>query len=147
MKLSLLIPGLAVAALFVTGCNYDPSPIAAEAPGGTRGIAGPVPASGPWTLFHVTEYDMWGAPVQTEKVITLQLKANERVGFQYVLPPDQNWEPDAHSDVIAYAGSWHKDLGPIQTLNDHYYWANPEEWNGYWSQRPTRVLAKRATLY
>ena len=147
MKLTLFIPALALAALFTTGCSYDPSPIAAEAPGGTHGMAGPVPTSGSYTLYHVTEFDVWGAPVQTEKVKTITLKANERVGFEYVMPPENKWDAEAHSDVMAYAGSWSKNLGPIQTLNDHYYWANPDDWSGYWSTRPERVLMKKATLY
>ena len=75
-------------------------------------------------------------------------KEHDSLGFQYdcALLPKQ-YDADATSDVIAFARSWKLNLGPIKTLNDHYYWANPDDWDGYWAMRPERVLAKRATLY
>jgi hypothetical protein len=147
MKRFLLIPALTLAGLVSVGCNYDGNTIQAEVPSGYHGQTGNVPTSGQYTLFHVTEFDKWGAPTKTEKVATKTLHENEKVGFDYILPADKAYDADARSDVWAFAGSYRVNLGPIQTLNDHYYWANPDDWDGYWSMRPERVLAKKATMY
>jgi hypothetical protein len=147
MKRILLIPVLSLAALLSVGCNYDGNTIRAEVPGGNHGQSGMVPTSGNYTLFHVTEFDKWGAPTKTVKVATLNLKENERVGFRYVVPEDKQYDADARSQVVAYAGSHEWALGPIQGFDDHYYWANPDEWDGYWSMRPVKVLGNKATMY
>ena len=148
MKRNFLIAALGLVALALTGCSYEGSAITAEVPGGYHGQSGTAPSNGVYTLFHVTEFDVWGAPSKTEKVTTIQLKASEHLGFEYYMPADKAYQADAHSDVIAYAGSkFRKNLGSIQTMDDHYYWANADDWDGYWSSRPMRVLGKRATLY
>ncbi|HZK82745.1 MAG TPA: hypothetical protein VFC46_16795 [Humisphaera sp.] len=147
MKHLLLIPVIVFAALFSVGCSYDANTIRAEAPGGTHGQCNAVGVSGTYTLYHVTQFDMWGAPVTTEKLVSLNLTGNEHVGFDYVTPKDQQYNGDAKSEVIAYAGKFRRNLGPITSINEKYYWADPNEWEGYWSSRPERVLAKRATMY
>jgi hypothetical protein len=148
MKRIFLISALALFATALTGCTYEGSSITAEAPGGYNPQKGVAPSSGTYTLFHVTEFDVWGAPSKFEKVVTVRLKEKDRVGFDYVIPADKMYDADAHSDVVAYAGAgFRKNLGPIQTMDDHYYWANPDDWSTYWAGRPTRVLGKRFTLY
>ncbi|HWE02064.1 MAG TPA: hypothetical protein VG326_06600 [Tepidisphaeraceae bacterium] len=147
MKHLSLIPFLLLAALFSVGCTYDAATISAEAPGGTHGQCKAIDAPGTYALFHVTQFDMWGAPVTTEKLITLNLKDKDHLGFEYIIPKDQQYNGDAKSEVVAYAGSFKRNLGPITSINEKYYWADPNDWDGYWKSRPERVLAKRATMY
>lgn len=146
MKRTLLTAALALSAVaLLTGCSE--SAIRAEAPGGTHGTTGVIPASGAYTLYHVSKMDNWGAPVTTEKVITLNLKENERVGFLYELASDKQFNPDAQSSVVAFAGTFKKDLGPIRSIEDHYYWCSPADWDQYWAGRPSRVVAQKVVQY
>lgn len=146
MKRILFTAVLAFAAVLSTGCAG--SAIKAEAPGGTAGQTGTVPSSGSYTLYHVTKFDRWGAPETTEKVITVDLRANDRVGFQYVLPKEKQYMQDAHSEVVAFAGAtFRQNLGPITTLDDHYYWCSPNDWDSFWALRPERVVAAKAMQY
>ena len=145
MKRIFLIAALALPAALLTGCAE--SSIKAEAPGGDHGQAGTVSSSGSYTLYHVTKFDNWGAPETTEKVITLDLKANDKLGFEYYLPKEKQFSPDAQSDVVAFAGSYRANLGPIQSINDHYYWCSPNDWSGYWAARPERVVIQKAVQY
>ena len=148
MKRTLITAVLALSAVaLLTGCSD--TPIRAEAPGSsTAGQTGVIPSSGSYTLYHVTKSDYWGAPATTEKIVTLDLKANDRVGFKYELAADKQFNPDARSSVVAFAGSsFSKDLGPVQSLEDHYYWCSPSEWDSFWAGRPTRVVAQKAIQY
>ena len=84
----------------------------------------------------------------TEKVVTLDLRANDRVGFEYVMPKDKEYMQDAQSDVVAFAGpSQHWNLGPITSIDDHYYWCSPDNWDLFWAGRPERVLAQKTIQY
>jgi len=142
----LLTPVLAMAAVLSTGCA-DSGTIRAQTPGGsTYTQAGVTQNAGQYALFHVTSFDEWGAPVTTEKLDTLTLGANVPVGFQFIVPKDRQYDPDAQSDIIAYAGSFRRNLGPVHSIDEKYFWAIPGEWDGYWSGRPERVLTKRLTM-
>lgn len=143
----LLTPVLALTALLSTGCSYDAGTIRAQTPGGSHNQAGVTDGAGQYALFHVTSFDMWGAPVTTEKLDTVSMGADQPIGFQFIVPKDKQWDPDAQSDVVAYAGSFRRNLGPIHSMDEKYFWAIPGEWDGYWASRPERILIKRATMY
>lgn len=145
MKRTLFAVGLSLAALSL-GCGSSQT-IKAETPGGSANLAGHVDATGTYALYHVTSTDKFGVPTHYEKVTTVDLQANEQLGFQFVMPKEKQWNPDAKSDVIAYAGSKNWNLGPITSMNEHYYWANPNEWDGYWAGKPERAVLQRLVQY
>lgn len=141
-----LTPVLALAALSGFACTIDKdSAIPAAAPAGNFGQSGSV-SGGTYDLYRVTQWDMWGAPTNAQKITSVNLNANEHLGFDYELPKDKQYSPDAQSDVIAYAGSRRINLGPIHSMDEQYFWATDGQWDGYWAGRPTRVLARRFTL-
>ena len=148
MKRILLTAVLALTAVLSTGCAGDGNSIIAEAPGGPHPRNGVVPSTGTYTLYHVTKFDEWGCPVTTVKVVTLELKAEEHVGFEYLLPKERQYNSDDQSDVIASAGAnFRQNLGPVQSIEDHYYWCSPSDWNVFWATRPERVVFRKAVQY
>src|SRR5471032_1561380 len=107
MKRILLTAGLALAAVTSFGCSSG-STIKAEVPGGTYAKPGIIESSGSYTLYHVTKLNIWGGPDQYEKVTTVDLKASDSIGFEYVMTKEKQWDPDAKSDIIAYAGTFRR---------------------------------------
>ncbi len=137
MKPFLLIPVLALTVLTSFGCSIAEHPsIPASVPGGRFGQSNKVAQAGTYAVYRVTQWDMWGAPVNAEKVISVDVQANDRVGFDFVMPKEKQYSPDAQSDVVAYAGSRRINLGPLVGIDEHYFWANPNDWDGYWLGAP-----------
>jgi len=148
MKNYLLVPVLALTALVSVGCSIgDTTSIPASVPGDRFGRSNRVDAAGSYTLFRVTQWDQWGAPASSEKLTTVNLQAGDLVGFDYVVPKDKQYSPDAQPGIVAFAATTRINLGPIHSFDEKYFWAKPGEWDSYWAGRPERVLMRKATFY
>lgn len=145
MKLIPLSPVLMLASLLAVGCGSS-NPIRAEAPGGNKGLSHRVHSSGTYSLYHVTQWNGQGQPVNAKIVASYRLQRNQRVGFKYVFGSNAQWEPDAQSSVIAFAGDHSLDLGPIHSPYEKYYWADPSGWGAYWSTAPARDAIKAISM-
>ena len=145
MKRNLFTVLLTLAGSMLVGCA-GPSAIKAQAPGGSP-LTGSVSSAGSYTLYHVSKFDEWGQPAHTDKLATVQLNADEHIGFKYVLPKEQQYNPDAQSSLVAYAGSFTQEIGAIPSINDHYYWCSPSDWDNYWAGHPARWAFKTAVQY
>ncbi|HZL36144.1 MAG TPA: hypothetical protein VFC78_12580 [Tepidisphaeraceae bacterium] len=145
MKRFLLTPALLMTALLAAGCGSG-NPIRAEAPGGNKGLSHRVHGDGSYGLYHVTQWNQMGQPVNPKVIVTYKLKSHQRVGFEYVMGPDQQWQPQPQSDVVAFAGSHRIALGPIHSPTEKYYWANVDGWDAYWLAAPERHVMQAATM-
>lgn len=149
MKRFLLLPLLAVTTLACFGCGSNNNGgVRASVPGGAYSAqSATADAEGTFALYRVMHFDKLGVPLDAEKIASVNLHSSDRLGFDYVVPSDKKWDADTHSDVVAYAGSFRQNLGPILTINEKYFWCNPNEWDGYWSGQPARVLESRFTFH
>jgi hypothetical protein len=145
MKHFLITPVLTLAALLAVGCGNS-DPIRAEAPGGRIGQSHHIKSDGTYALYHVTRWNDMGQPKAVEKITTLHLKSGDRVGFDYVADPETIWEPDAHVDIVAFANnSFRRNLGPVRSRTEKFYWADENGWDGYWAGEPQRGFFRMAT--
>ena len=148
MMRSLTLLAVSCIAMLSVGCggSGQNNPIRAAVPGGGFGQSHRVHQSGTYTLYHVTHWNDSGQPVNAQKLASVSLRANDRVGFEYRLNGEQRWQPDAESDIIAYAGDQRMNLGPLRSMTEKYFWVKQGEWNSYWSTQPERTITKAVTL-
>jgi hypothetical protein len=145
MKHFLIFPVLTLAALLAVGCGHS-DPIRAEAPGGRIGQSHHIKSDGTYALYHVTQWTDMGQPKAVEKIAAMNLKAGDRVGFDYFSDPNTVWQPDAHVDIVAFAGSsFRRNLGPVRSRTEKFYWADVNGWDGYWAGEPERGFFRMAT--
>ncbi|HEX4123526.1 MAG TPA: hypothetical protein VHY37_02305, partial [Tepidisphaeraceae bacterium] len=137
----------AVLGLTAVGCMPQANGVIANAPAPNPDLSGRIPATGTYILFRVnTENHTTGQPKSVTQIARYDLQEGDRVGFEWV-PDDKSLNsPDAHMDLIAYAGSARENLGPITTFPEHYYFATKDGFEHYWSVEPAYGFYNRVTL-
>jgi hypothetical protein len=149
MKRSLLLSGLVTLGLFAAGCSQHTTAndVVANAPAGDNHLSGRIPETGTYILFRVNAAGrVTDRPTSVTQVASYDLQEGDRVGFEWVPDEKSANAPDAHMDLIAYAGSARQNLGPIETLEQHYYWATKAGFDHYWKDEPINGFVQRMTL-
>jgi hypothetical protein len=148
MKRSLLVSAVTGAlSLVAVGCLPQATGLIAKAPATDSKLSGRIPATGTYILFRVDSIEPTnGRPTSVTRVASYDLQEGERVGFEWV--PDENTAdtPDAHMDLVAYAGAVHQNLGPITLQQQSYYWATQDGFSHYWSVEPGYGFYNKVTL-
>ena len=119
------------------GCQS--SGIRAEAPGSERPIAARADAEGQYGLYHVTQFNSMGQPLDAKMVSSYHLQKGDPIGFRWVIDKESVNRPGAHLDLEAYAGDHHEQLGQITRMTEKYFWANTADWEGYRPPLPRQV--------
>jgi hypothetical protein len=137
---------LALAAAFTTGCSNGGKAIYASAPAGGFSTHYTVRDGGRYSLYRVTNWNKNGQPEAAEQIATYDLRPGEKLGFNWVTDRSKMYDPDAHANLEAYAGSHRNNLGAIVSRNEKYYWADPNGWNAYWAGEPGRNVQNALTM-
>jgi hypothetical protein len=148
MKRSLLVSAVAGAlSLVAVGCLPQADGLVAKAPAVNSKLSGRIPATGTYVLFRVDSIEPTnGRPTSVTRIGSFDLQEGERVGFEWV-PDEKSLDtPQAHMDLIAYAGSVRQNLGPLMLDQQSYYWATQDGFNHYWSVEPAYGFYNKVTL-
>lgn len=148
IKRSLLVSAVAAAlGLAAVGCQPEATGLVASAPAANNKLSGRIPATGTYILFRVnTKNHTTDQPKSVTQVASFDLQEGERVGFEWVRDEKSENGPEAHYDLVAYAGSTRQNLGPITGLQEQYFFATKDGFDHYWSVEPAYGLYNRMTL-
>jgi hypothetical protein len=110
--------------LMMAGC-FPTTPGLVSMPGG-KGTSYTVQSGGHYILYHATKRIKNEAPdpKATTQVASFDLRTGDTVGFEWVTNKAHEYDPDAHIDLFAYAGSHRINLGGLKSQQEVYYWSN-----------------------
>lgn len=129
-----------------TGCsNPAQSAVLAQVPGSDRPISSKTPADGEYAIYRVTQFNRLGQPEDAKVIASYHLPRGEPIGFRWITRRADAWHPDAKLQLQAFAGDHVDDLGPISSMLEKYYWANPAGWGHYWTIAPAVGFEQRVT--
>jgi hypothetical protein len=148
MKRSLLVSALsAVLSLAAVGCLPQSDGIIASAPSANHSLNGRIPSTGQYVLFRIDGREpTTSSPRSVTQVGIYDLQEGQHVGFEWVPDDKTQNTPDAHMDLIAFAGSVRQNLGPITGLQQSYCWATKDGFQHYWTVEPALGFYNRMTL-
>jgi hypothetical protein len=128
----------------ILGCQE--TVIRAEAPGSQEPLASKADVEGDYGLYHVTQFNDWGQPVEFKLLTTYHLQAGDPLGFEWSVDKANINAPDAHLSLEAYAGDHRQELGAITSMVEKYYWCNTAAWDTRWHEQPGLATFKAFTL-
>ena len=137
---------LAALSAYIGGCSSGGSAILAGAPGAEAPAYSTVRDAGRITLYKVTEWNSQDQPIHSQEVASYKLQAGEKVGFDWVRDPAHQYDPNAHMNLVAYAGTHRVDLGGINSPKERYFWADPNGWSAYWGAGQGKEMSRRLAL-
>jgi hypothetical protein len=113
---------LALVTLALAGCTSS-GPGVAAVPGGKA--TSYTTGGGTYTLYHATRLikNDKPDPAATQKVASFDLRPGDAVGFDWATDKAHEYDPDAHINLIAYAGTQRLNLGGLKSPQEVYYWS------------------------
>jgi hypothetical protein len=115
---------VALASVALAGCSSSDAGMLAAAPTSKPGMSYTAHDSGRYTLYHATRLTDSDRPDPgaTQQVGSFDVRAGESLGFNWVTDKAHQYDPDAHINLVAYAGSHRINLGGINSPNELYFW-------------------------
>ena len=111
--------------LALVGCTPT-DPGVAAVPGHANSYT--IQSGGHYTLYHATRRikNDKPDPNYTKAVASLDLRVGDRVGFEWTNDKAHEYDPDAHINLIAYAGNKRFNLGGLTSQQEIYYWSSSD---------------------
>ena len=113
---------LALVGLALAGCAPK-GPGVVSAPSG-KATSFTIQSGGHYVLYHVTKLinNDHPDPNATQQVVSYDLRTGDVVGFEWQTDKAHEYDPDAHINLVAYAGTRRINLGGLHSPQEFYYW-------------------------